>query len=185
MALVDNFTLSVPPQKTALIDPAGDNGDDGGGRRNGAFGTNLARLFSRVWWKFFSGVVDQLRALWEEADALQAEIDALVPGTFFSYVTDGVTTGDAATVLSGGTSPLVSPTATPTTGDLWTAYLTQPAAGNELVDLTGIVPDVHGLSLTAGGEINNVSRGANKVTALSFICRDDGDWWLKAVMVLA
>ena len=112
-------------------------------------------------------------------------VAGLSPGLFNSYETDGVTTGDAATVLSGGTSSLVSPVAAPNPGDLWTAYLTQPAAGNELVDLAGIVPDVHGLSLTAGGEINNVSRGPNKVTALSFKCRDDGEWWLTAATVLA
>lgn len=99
-----------------------------------------------------------------------------------SYVTDGISTTDGGGVLSGGTSPLVSPTATPNDGDRWTAYLTQPAAGNELVDLAGIVPDVHLLSLSPSGTINDVSRGGSKVTALSFVCRADGEWWCNSVL---
>lgn len=131
------------------------------------------------WW------ADAFRNYQTVLEGLVELVAGLSPGLFNSYVTDGVTTGDAGTVLSGGTSSLLSPVAAPNPGDMWTAYLTQPSAGNELVDLTGIVPDVQGLSINGAGTINNVSRGANKVTALSFICRADGDWWLSAVMVLS
>lgn len=98
-------------------------------------------------------------------------------GNGSQYVTDGVTSGDAGTVLSAGTNSIVSPTATPTEGDIWSAYLTQPAAGNALVTYAGISPAVHLVTT------NDLDRRPNKVTVVTFMCRADGEWWLQSVLM--
>lgn len=165
MPLVDNFTLSVPPQKTPLIDPAGD--DNGQERRNGAFGARVARLFSRVWWKFFSGIVDELRALWEEADSLQAQIDALAPGTTASYIQD-------LGVLSGGTTNITSPVATPNEGDLLTVFWTQSTTGGEQITWDAIFQDV-----TAND--NDIRK--NRKSTVSFKAKSDNLWYPVALLM--
>lgn len=127
-------------------------------------------LFSILWYKFLDSVQRKLTDL-------QNQIDAIAPGVTAQYVTDGVTTGDAGTVLSAGTNTILSPTATPNEGDMWTAYLTQPAAGNALVTYAGIVPAVQLVTT------NDLDRRPNKVTVVTFMCRADGDWWLQSVLM--
>jgi hypothetical protein len=129
-----------------------------------------SNLFSILWYKFLDSVQRKL-------NDLQNQIDALAPSITAQYVTDGVTTGDAATVLSAGTNTVISPVATPNAGDIWTAYLTQPAAGNALVTYAGIVPAVHLVTT------NDLDRRPNKVTVVTFMCRADGDWWLQSVLM--